>query len=91
MDYTDLLLSKGFSLNIYPDGRYWELIVEDNEPLKIRLCDIFGAEIELCADGTDIGTLILQCGEDFSGCLFYYDCDWFEMSTEEFMKCVEGM
>lgn len=89
MDYSELLLSKGFSLNTYSDGKFWEFVVKDDEPLKEKLCNIFGAEIEIFTDGTDINTLILQCKEDFSGCLFYYDCDWFDIPTEEFMQCVE--
>ena len=91
MDYSKLLLSKGFSLNTYPDGKFWEFVVKDDESLKEKLCSIFRAEIEIFTDGTDINTLILQCREDFNGCLFYYDCNCFDMSTEEFMQCVEKM
>lgn len=85
----ELLQNKGFSLNVYPEGKYWELTVEENERLKEKICKIFNAEIEVTVNGTDIETLILQCAEDFTKCIFYYDCNPFDVRTEEFMKCVE--
>lgn len=87
-EYKQLLLLRGFSLNEYPEGKFWELEIKDDEKLKEKICKIFGANIELFVNGTDIYTLILQCAEDFTKCLFYYDCNPFEMGTEEFMKCV---
>lgn len=86
--YSKLLLQKGFSLNEYPEGKFWELEVTDNEVLKTKICKTFGANIELFVNGTDIDTLILQCAEDFTKCLFYYDCNPFDMTTEEFMECI---
>ncbi len=85
----ELLKNKGFILNDYPEGKFWELTVENNEALKERICKIFKANIELFVDGTDIETLILQCAEDFTRCIFYYDCNPFNMETDDFMKCVE--
>ena len=85
----ELLKSKGFILNDYPEGKFWELTVEDNEALKARICNIFKTDIELFVDGTDIETLILQCAEDFTKCIFYYDCNPFDMETDDFIKCVE--
>lgn len=87
-EYRELLLSKGFSLNSYHEGNFWELEVRENEELKERICKVFGADIELFVSGTDIDALILQCKEDYTKCLFYYDCNLFDMETEEFMKCV---
>lgn len=84
-----LLQSKGFSFNAYPEGKFWELEVKDDELLKEKICKIFKADIELFVDGTDIDTLILQCAEDFTRCIFYYDCNPFDMETEEFMRCVK--
>ena len=85
----ELLQIKGFSLNTYPEGKFWELTVEDNENLKVKICKIFNAEIEVTVNGSDIETLILQCAEDFTKCIFYYDCNPFDMETDDFMKCVE--
>lgn len=31
MNYDKLLESKGFSLNQYPEGKFWEFVVEDDE------------------------------------------------------------
>ncbi len=85
----ELLKRKGFSLNTYPEGEFWELKINDDETLKEKVCDIFKANIELFIDGTDIETLILQCAEDFTRCIFYYDCNPFDMETDDFIKCVE--
>lgn len=87
----ELLQSKGFSLNTYPEGKFWELTVEDDENLKVKICKIFNAEIEMTVNGSDIETLILQCAEDFTKCIFYYDCNPFDMKTDDFIKCVEKM
>jgi len=89
MDYKELLESKGFNLNTYPEGKFWELEINNDEALKEKVCNIFKADIELFVGRTDIDTVILQCAEDFSKCLFYYDCNPFDMGTEDFMKCVE--
>ena len=68
----ELLQSKGFSLNTYPEGKFWELTVEDDDNLKVKICKIFNAEIEVTVNGSDVETLILQCAEDFTKCIFYY-------------------
>lgn len=86
-----LLQSKGFSLNTYPEGKFWELTVEEDEWLKVKICKIFNAEIEVTVNGSDVETLILQCAEDFTKCIFYYGCNSFDMDTDDFMKCVEKM
>lgn len=85
----ELLRNKGFSLNTYPEGKFWELTVEEDESLKVKICKIFNAEIEITVNGSDVETLILQCAEDFTKCIFYYDCNPFDMETDDFMKCVE--
>lgn len=88
MNYKELLESKGFSLNTYPEGKFWEFVVETDEGLKKKICNIFQADIEEYIGNIDVDTLILQCAEDFTKCLFYYDCNSFDMKTEEFMECV---
>ena len=63
-----------------------------DENKKEHICKVFEADIELFdSNTTDIDTLILQCAEDFTKCLFYYDCNPFDMETKTFMKCVENM
>ena len=92
MDYSNLLKEKGFVLNTYPEGKFWELVVKDNEKRKEHICKIFGADIGLHSSKmVDIDTLILQCTESFTKCIFYYDCNPFNMDTEEFIKCVESI
>lgn len=92
MDYIELLKEKGFVLNEYSEGKFWELVVTDNECKKEHICKVFGADIELFDSNiTDIDTLILQCAENFTKCLFYYDCNPFDMETKTFMKCVTNI
>lgn len=86
---NNLLKSKSFELNEYPEGKFWELVVKEDEELKYRIAKIFGAVIETYVDGVDIDTLILQCKEDGTKCLFYYDCNDWDMSTKDFFECVE--
>lgn len=92
MNYSNLLKEKGFILNTYPEGKFWELVITKDENKKELICKVFEADIELFdSNTTDIDTLILQCAEDFTKCLFYYDCNPFDMETKTFMKCVENM
>lgn len=91
MDYKELLETKGFNLNTYSKDKFWELEVTNNEELKRKICKAFQADIELFDNGTDVDTLILQCADDYTRCLFYYDCNSFNMETEEFMKCIGQM
>lgn len=37
----------------------------------------------------NIDTLILQCAEDFTKCIFYYDCNPFDIESNTFMNCVK--
>lgn len=92
-DYGRLLESKGFTLNDYPeDGKFWELVVKDDEDLKRHICKVFKADVELLdSNMVDIDKVILQCAEDYSRCVFCYDCNPYNMETEEFMNCVENM
>ena len=91
MDYRKLLESKGFVLNNYPeDGKFWELVVKDDEDLKRHICKVFKTDVELLDNNVvDIDKVILQCAEDYSRCVFYYDCNLYNMETDEFMKCIE--
>lgn len=93
VDYGELLKAKRFVLNDYSeDGRFWELVVKDDEDLKHHICNVFQADVELLDSNiTDIDTLILQCAEDYSRCIFFYDCNSYNMETEEFMRCVENI
>ena len=89
MNYNSLLESKGFTLNQYPDAALWELVVENNEEQKRHICKIFHAVIDDFMDMTDIHTLILQCTDDYTQCVFYYDCNIWDIETNQFIECVE--
>lgn len=88
MDYKLLLESKGFVLNEYPEGRLWELVEENDEDVKIHICEVFNAVIDTDENGTDIETIILQCDENYCNCIFCYDSMPYDMSTEEFIECI---
>lgn len=92
MEYGELLKAKGFSLNSYPEGKFWEMVVTDNEDKKQHICNVFGSDIELFDSNIpDIDTLILQCAEDFTKCIFYYDCNPFDMESNTFMNCIKNI
>lgn len=102
MDYKNLLLLKGFDLNVYAEGTFWELEItkevttlRNGETIKLyddkinELCKLFGAQIDISTDSfTDVNTVVLQCKYDFTECVFCYDGNAWDVSTEEFMKCV---
>lgn len=92
MDYSTLLKEKGFELNTYLEGRFWELQIKEDDR-KIEICKAFQADEELfdASNIFDIETLILQCAEDFTRCLFFFDCNSWPMETEAFMRCVESI
>ena len=102
MDYKKLLLLKGFNLNVYDEGVFWELEISkevttshNGETITLydgkikELCKLFGAQVDIDTDSfTDVNTVILQCKHDFTECVFCYDGNAWDVSTEEFMKCV---
>lgn len=58
MNYGNLLKEKGFVLNTYPEGKFWELVITNDESKKEHICKVFEADIELFdSDTTDIDTL----------------------------------
>ena len=85
VDIEQLFKNKGFLLNIYSLEILWEFIVKDDDILKEKLCKIFGVDIY------EPETIILQCRENFTNCIFYYDCNVIDMNTEDFIKCVKQM
>ena len=80
-----ILKRKGFSLNVYTLEILWEFTVKDDEELKEKLCKIFGVNVE------EPETVILQCRENFTNCIFYYDCNVIDMDATDFMECVKQM
>lgn len=104
MDYKNLLLLlKGFDLNVYDEGAFWELKItkevttlRNGETITLydgkinELCKLFGAQIDIGTDSfTDVNTVVLQCKYDFTECVFCYDGNTWDINNEEFMKCVD--
>lgn len=85
IDIEQLFKDKGFSLNVYGLDILWEFTVKDDDILKESLCQIFGIDIQ------EPETIILQCRENFTNCIFYYDCNVINLNTEDFIECVKQM
>ena len=80
-----IMKNKGFSLNAYDLEILWEFETKENEELKVKLCKIFGVNVE------EPETVILQCRENFTNCIFYYDCNVIDMNATDFIECVKQM
>lgn len=89
MDYKNLLLLKGFDLNVYDEGTFWELEITDVNKI-IEICKLFNASIDIDTNFVDINIVILQCRSDFTKCVFCYDDNAWDVDTEVFMKCIEA-
>lgn len=91
MDYAKILLEKGFSLNSYPEGKFWEInIVEDVEK-KVEVCNYASAVLDVFVAGEEVETVILQCSEDFTYCIFYFDCNVCQIKTDIFMDILKKL
>lgn len=80
-----ILKRKGFSLNVYTLEILWKFEASEDAELKDKLCKIFGANVE------EPETVILQCRENFTNCIFYYDCNVIDMEATDFIECVKQM
>jgi hypothetical protein len=78
----ELLLEKGFELNTYPQGKYFEFVTKDDKVIeKILTSDYMGDE----------ETVILQLKEDFSNKLFCEDANVWDLTNEQFMEILEKL
>lgn len=59
----------------------------DDKSKKEHIYKIFRLNFNV----TNIDIVILQCTEDFTKCIFYYDCNIFDIKTDVFIKCVENI
>lgn len=80
-----ILKRKGFSLNVYTLEILWEFEASEDAELKEKLCKIFGVDVE------EPEKVILQCRENFTNCIFYYDCNVIDMEATNFIECVKQM
>ena len=104
MDYKKLLLLKGFDLNVYDEGAFWELeITKEVSALRngekfilynneiTELCKLFNVQVEFDNDDiVKIDKVLLQCKHDFTECVFKYDDSLLNITTEEFMQRIEN-
>ncbi|MFC0903785.1 hypothetical protein ACFHWD_03655 [Clostridium sp. MT-14] len=75
-----LLKEKGFKLNTYPEGKFWEYITEDDEKIEAILQD------EYCGDENNI---CLQLQEDFTNIIEQVDIDTYDLTEEQFLKLIK--
>ena len=78
----ELLLEKGFKLNTYPEGKYFEFVTKDDEVME----KILGNDYE-----SDEETVILQLKEDFSNKLLCEDANVWDLTDEQFMEILERL
>ena len=75
------LLIKGFKLNTYSEGKYYEYITNDINIIEKLVDELFGDE----------EILVLQCDENFKNCKMCIDCNIWDLEQYEFMKLVEKL
>lgn len=78
----EILSTKGFKLNRYPEGSYYEYETTDTTTIeKILDSDYFGNE----------NIVILQLKEDLSNKLLCIDCNTWSLSDVEFQKYLDRL
>jgi hypothetical protein len=78
----EILIQKGFELNEYPEGRFFELCTtEENKMVNILGDDYRGDE----------NTVILQLKEDFTNKLLCVDCNVWNLTDAEFEQILNNI
>lgn len=75
------LLQKGFKLNTYPEGKYYEYITSNTNVMEKLADELFGDE----------EILVLQCDDNFENCKMCIDANIWDLEQNEFMKLVEEL
>ena len=75
------LLIKGFKLNTYSEGKYYEYITNDNNVIEKLVDELFGDE----------EILVLQCDENFKNCKMCIDTNIWDLEQNEFIQLVEEL
>jgi hypothetical protein len=81
------LINKGFELNEYKEGKYYEL--EETEETKIQKI-LMVADVDYNPESID-EKVILQTKEDFNNPLICVDCDVWELTEEEFESILDAL
>ena len=75
------LLIKGFKLNTYSEGKYYEYITNDINVIEKLVDELFGDE----------EILVLQCDENFENCKMCIDTNIWDLEQNEFIQLVEEL
>ena len=75
------LLIKGFKLNTYSEGKYYEYITNDINVIEKLVDELFGDE----------EILVLQCDENFKNCKMCIDTNIWDLEQNEFIQLVEEL
>ena len=75
------LLIKGFKLNTYSEGKYYEYITNDINVIEKLVDELFGDE----------EILVLQCDENFENCKMCIDSNIWDLEQNEFIQLVEEL
>lgn len=78
---NELMINKGFSLNEYPEGKFYERTIEnpDDELLKVLS---YQHEAE---------KVILQTKEDFTNIVVMIDLDLWNLSNDQFCEILKAL
>jgi len=80
-----LLISYGFSLNEYREGKFYELTVQ--EPTTTLLCALgYAYDPEMVPE-----QVIIQIGDDFSGVRVMIDVNCWDFPTEGFEEVLKAL
>lgn len=83
----EILISKGFELNEYPEGRYYEFETTKDEQIeKILTASKIGYDTSYLDE-----KVILQLREDFSNKVICVECNVWDLNSYEFDKILKEM
>lgn len=79
---SELLINKGFKLNSYPEGKFYELEAKDENTLSKILGDNYMGDEEWG---------VLQIDENFKNAKLCVDCDTWDLTNDDFEKFVNKL
>lgn len=81
------LEARGFELNSYPEGQFYELNITDFDRAT-EVADLAGVKFD---HREGVHHVILQCGEDLTPCYLFCDNEYWEFSQDAFLELVRKL
>ena len=79
----ELLISKGFELNEYPEGKFYELVIDNPKTELLNILE-YGYDEEA-------NQIIFQMWENFTNIIVMIDGEVWDLSTEELIKVLNNL